>query len=101
MSDLVLGIDVGTSGVRAADRSGRAVVAFAASAMPPPFATVIISRRTPRSGPWARRCDDAPCLGCRPRAGACDSCRRHVGHACRVDDRGVPVTAVAFTMIGR
>ena len=38
MSDLALGIDVGTSGVRVAaiDQAGR-VVAFIASAMPAPF----------------------------------------------------------------
>ncbi len=58
MSDLVLGIDVGTSGVRVAaiDRAGR-LVAFAASAMPAPVRDR--SRITQDPAVWGRALDDA------------------------------------------
>jgi D-ribulokinase len=58
MSDLALGIDVGTSGVRVAaiDQAGR-VVAFIASAMPAPFRDG--PRITQDPAVWARALDDA------------------------------------------
>jgi D-ribulokinase len=58
MSDLVLGIDVGTSGVRVAavDHAGR-VAAFAASTMPAPLRDG--HRITQDPAVWARALDDA------------------------------------------
>src|SRR6185437_9621054 len=58
MSDLVLGIDVGTSGVRVAaiDQAGH-VAAFAASAMPTPLRDG--SRITQDPAIWTRALDDA------------------------------------------
>src|SRR5260370_18376823 len=58
MSDLVLGIDVGTSAVRVAaiDQAGR-VAAFAASAMPAPRRDG--TRITQDPAVWGRGLDDA------------------------------------------
>src|ERR1700694_6287618 len=58
MSDLVLGIDVGTSAVRVAaiDQAGR-VAAFAASAMPAPLRDG--TRITQHPAVWVRGLDDA------------------------------------------
>ncbi len=58
MSDLVLGIDIGTSGVRVAavDQTGQ-LVAFAASSMPPPRRDQ--DRITQDAAEWSRGLDDA------------------------------------------
>jgi sugar (pentulose or hexulose) kinase len=95
MSDLVLGIDVGTSGVRAAaiDQAAR-VVAFAASAMPAALRDG--HHITQDSAFWDRGLDDAMTRLAsavdlaRVRAIAVDGTS---GTLVGVDDRGVPVTA--------
>ncbi len=77
MSDLVLGIDVGTSAVRVAaiDQAGR-VAAFAASAMPAPLRDG--TRITQDPAVWARGLDDAMAR------------LAYVRHACRSRRVGTP-----------
>ena len=95
MSDLVLGIDVGTSGVRVAaiDETGR-LVAFAASTMP--AARRDQDRITQDAAVWSHALDDAmKRLGsmvdiARVCALAVDGTS---GTLVAVDDRGVPVAA--------
>jgi len=95
MSDLVLGIDVGTSGVRVAaiDRAGR-VVAFAASAMSAPLRDG--RRITQDPAVWCRALDDAMAR----LAAAVDLARIGAlavdgtsGTLVAVDELGRPVTA--------
>ena len=95
MSDLVLGIDVGTSGVRVAaiDQAAK-VVAFAASAMP--AARRDGQRITQDASVWDRGLDDAMA-----RLASTIDLTRVValavdgtsGTLVAVDDRGIPVTA--------
>jgi sugar (pentulose or hexulose) kinase len=95
MSDLVLGVDVGTSGVRVAAIDDEArVLAFAASAMP--AARRDGDRITQDAAVWGRGLDDAMTRLAamvdlsRVRALAVDGTS---GTLVAVDDRGIPVTA--------
>jgi sugar (pentulose or hexulose) kinase len=98
MSDLVLGIDVGTSGVRVAavDRAGD-VAAFATSTMPAPLRDG--SRITQDPAIWARALDDAMArLGSaadlsRVGALAVDGTS---GTLVAIDERGRPVAAASL-----
>jgi sugar (pentulose or hexulose) kinase len=92
-SDLALGIDVGTSGVRVAavDQAAR-VVAFAASSMPPPRRDQ--DRITQDAAAWSRGLDDAM----RRLSSLIDPARVAAlavdgtsGTLVAVDDRGIPV----------
>lgn len=95
MSDLVLGIDVGTSGVRVAavDQAARPV-AFAASTMP--VAHRDHDRITQDAAAWSRGLDDAmtrlASMVDLARVGAL-AVDGTSGTLVAVDDRGIPVTA--------
>jgi len=95
MSDLVLGIDVGTSGVRiTAIDHGAKVVAFAAAPMPPTHRDG--QRITQDASVWARGLDDAMAhlasMIDLARVGAL-AVDGTSGTLVAIDDRGVPLSA--------